>query len=41
MSVLKLQNMEARVTPSAAATISLTSSSSDCCKAPREPQNPN
>ncbi|GAA2636729.1 MULTISPECIES: class III lanthipeptide [Streptomyces] len=41
MSVLKLQNMEARTTQSAAATVSLTSSNSNCCKAPREPENPN
>ncbi|WP_448701093.1 class III lanthipeptide [Streptomyces avidinii] len=41
MSVLKLQNMEARTTQSAAATVSLTSSSSDCCKSPHQPHDPN
>ncbi|MET9600412.1 class III lanthipeptide [Streptomyces avidinii] len=41
MSVLKLQNMEARTTQSAAATVSLTSSNSNCCKSPHEPENPN
>jgi hypothetical protein len=32
MSVLKLQNLQPRTTRSNAAALSLTSSSSDCCK---------
>ncbi|MFB7129255.1 MULTISPECIES: class III lanthipeptide [Kitasatospora] len=39
MSVLKLQNIEARVKMSAVAVLSLTSSSSACCK-PSEPGQP-
>lgn len=39
MSVLKLQNMEARVKMSAVAIVSLTSSSGDCCK-PSKPTKP-
>ncbi|MFJ5228614.1 class III lanthipeptide [Kitasatospora sp. NPDC088391] len=37
MSVLKLQNLQPRVTPAKAAVVSLTSSSSDCCKSPSKP----
>ncbi|MFD9333829.1 class III lanthipeptide [Streptomyces sp. NPDC060028] len=38
MSVLKLQNLQPRTTQSSAATVSLTSSSSDCCKSPNRPE---
>ncbi|MEU3570336.1 class III lanthipeptide [Kitasatospora sp. NPDC036755] len=37
MSVLKLQNMEARVKLSAVAIVSLTSSSGRCCTPPPKP----
>ncbi|MCQ8771080.1 MULTISPECIES: class III lanthipeptide [Streptomyces] len=40
MSVLKLQNMEARTTQSAAATVSLTSSGSNCCRSMEDPGTP-
>ncbi|MFJ1756107.1 class III lanthipeptide [Kitasatospora sp. NPDC088134] len=37
MSVLKLQNLQPRVTPAKAGVVSLTSSSSNCCKEPEKP----
>ncbi|MBP0449123.1 class III lanthipeptide [Kitasatospora sp. RG8] len=37
MSVLKLQNLQPVMTPARTAVLSLSSSSSDCCKEPTKP----
>ncbi|WP_201776903.1 class III lanthipeptide [Streptacidiphilus anmyonensis] len=39
MSVLKLQNLQPRVAPAKAGIISVTSSSSDCCKTTTPPNH--